>query len=253
MTAFDGHNPLELPPVKPVPFEVPAVPAFEAPAPPPAFVGHPVEDPSAREMSYDAFLSIVQAVYSAETPHPFTGKTNVVEVVRAADYVSPHLTLIEDGAARPGLLSVEVPPDHTLEVGDPLIVLPARPNQIPLGVMPGQGEGGGSTYLAVLHECPQLDETPGHEGCWYAVVHKLLDNVEQTQDLMARIHPGQWTRRIGQVCYITELKNDFYPYGVIDIISIPVNVESTGTYTAVSTSSLAPRQLSSNPEACSEP
>jgi hypothetical protein len=134
-------NPLQPPRPEPVPFQWPVGPE-DAPALTPLYPGKGRESTEAEETGYDAHLAIVQKVYTEEDPHPATGKSYHVDVIRAFDSREPVVGHVEDGATRGGFTSaVELSEDLDVAEGEALIVLPARPNQIPLAVPPGGGAG----------------------------------------------------------------------------------------------------------------
>jgi hypothetical protein len=93
-------------------------------------------DTTPAEIGYDATIAIISKIFSDEFPHPFTGKGHHVEAYRAANLAAPDGTVVQDGSNRIGTISpLELYPyGGSPKVGDAVVVLPTRPNQIPIGI-----------------------------------------------------------------------------------------------------------------------
>lgn len=112
-----------------------------------------------------------------------------------------------------------------------------------LSYQPGVRAGGG-TSLGKLTGCPDENNV--------ATAHRVVDGVEDSEEVTVYVHPGLWCRRVGAYCLLHRAETSgLYTYIAGDLAPWYQGEQEAGAFETVS-GNLAPKQLAVSPAECSE-
>lgn len=102
--------------------------------------------------------------------------------------------------------------------------------------------GGGATYRGVITHCPNASGI--------GLAHLITSGGEQQLEVTVYVERGLWCSQVGRKCLLHEAADDVAEYIASDLLPLFPGAMGTGTYDVVTSTTLAPKQLSVDPDTC---